>query len=95
MDDLSKIKNIEKCDSITQLVVEWCSDDKGINILYKNDGTERYPDFKLYKMISRIVHRHTPENQLKKDIFKELIINKKNINKKESIINIDNIPKYY
>jgi hypothetical protein len=95
VDDLSKIKNIEKCDSITQLVVEWCSDDKGINILYKNDGTERYPDFKLYKMISRIVHKHTPENQLKKDIFKQLIINKKNINKKESIINIDNIPKYY
>ena len=95
VDDLSNIKNIEKCDNITQLVVEWCSDDKGINILYKNDGTERYPDFKLYKMISRIVHNHTPENQLKKDIFKQLIINKKNINKKETIINIDNIPKYY
>jgi len=46
-------------------------------------------------MISRIVHNHTPENQLKKDIFKQLIINKKNINKKETIINIDNIPKYY
>jgi hypothetical protein len=39
-------------------------DDKGKNILYTSDGEERYPNFKLYKMIARTVHNHTPENQL-------------------------------
>ena len=34
------------------------------NILYKKNGEERYPDFKLYKMIARTVHNHTPEAQL-------------------------------
>ena len=37
-------------------------DDNGKNILYKKNGEERYPNFKLYKMIARIVHNHTPEN---------------------------------
>lgn len=96
IDDLTEIKNIEKCnDKIKKIIVEWCTDDKGINILYKNNYIERYPDFKLYKMITRIVHNHTPENQLKKNHFKCYVVDKKNIGKKEDIVNIDKIPKYY
>jgi DNA repair exonuclease SbcCD ATPase subunit len=34
--------------------------------LYKNNGEERYPDFKLYKMIARCVHKHTPHAQLER-----------------------------
>jgi hypothetical protein len=57
------------------LVEEWCLDDKGRNVLYKKNGEERYPDFKLYKMIVRTVHNHLPEMQLSKPIFKDYITN--------------------
>jgi len=84
LDEKDKIKN-----PIPKLVIEWTTDDKGRNILYKNNGEERYPDFKLYKMIVRTVHNHLPETQLEKQIFKQFISSKKKI-KKGKIINIDN-----
>ena len=55
---------------------------------------ERYPDFKLYKMIARTVHNHTPEKQLEKEYFNKFKISKKKINKNQKIVNIDNIPSY-
>ncbi len=64
MRDLSKIK-----DPVKKLIFEWCLDDKGINLLYKTNGVERYPDFKLYKMIARCVHNHTPQAQLERPEF--------------------------
>jgi len=70
VDDFEEIKDIKKCkDPIKRLIVEWCLDDKGINMLYKNNGTDRYPDFKLYKMIARCVHKHTPQAQLLRPEF--------------------------
>lgn len=97
VDDISEIKEINNCDDVVKLIIEWCKDDKGVNILYKNNGMERYPDFKLYKMISRLVHNHTPENQLKRKDFQQFIINKNKItkqDKKENIVNIDNFTIY-
>jgi hypothetical protein len=73
---------------VKKLIDEWCKDDKGRNILYKKDGGERYPDFKLYKMIARTVHEHTPKNQLNRDLFKQFITNK--VPKK--VMNIDAYP---
>jgi hypothetical protein len=61
---------------VYELVEEWCLDDKKRNILYKKNGEERYPDFKLYKMIARTVHAHTPEAQLSKPIFKAYVTKK-------------------
>ena len=49
-------------------------DDNGINVLYKNNGSDRYPDFKLYKMIARCVHNHTPQAQLERSEFKNFEI---------------------
>ena len=46
------------------IINKWCTDDEGKNILYKKNGQERYPDFKLYKMIARTVHNHTAKLQL-------------------------------
>jgi hypothetical protein len=69
--------------------VEWCIDDNGINVLYKNNGVERYPDFKLYKMISRFVHNHTPHSQLNRPEFSQYIINKNSIPINSDIFNID------
>jgi hypothetical protein len=61
---------------VYELVEEWCLDDKKRNVLYKKNGEERYPDFKLYKMIARTVHAHTPEAQLTKPIFKAYVTKK-------------------
>ena len=89
-------ENREKWTKIQKLVYEWCTDDNGKNILYKRSGEERYPNFKLYKMIARIVHKHTPENQLTNPIFASYLQNGKDKRKPNSIvIDIDAVPKYY
>ena len=80
----------KKLKDIEELVKEWCTDDNNINVLYKSNGKERYPGFKLYKMITRTVHNHTPEAQLEKQLFKRFVVKMRNINRKE-LINIDTI----
>lgn len=50
-------------DEFQTLVNQWCQDDRNKNVLYKANGKERYPNFKLYKMIARAVHSHTPDSQ--------------------------------
>ena len=85
-DDIEDNKEINH--PIAKLVMEWTRDDKGRNILYKNNGEERYPDFKLYKMIVRTVHKHTPEKQLKNNLFKKYVSSRKKI-KKGKVLNID------
>jgi len=74
---------------IKEIIKSWCFDDKGRNVLYKKNGDERYPDFKLYKMIARTVHNHVPKNVLKNTYFDKYIISKKSIKRKKNIINID------
>ena len=83
------IKN-EKDTLLTNLVKSWCTDDKGKNILYKSSGEERYPEFKLYKMISRTVHHCIPEEQLKTPLFSTYIIDGNHIDTSQ-IMNIDNV----
>jgi len=87
--DLSKIN-----DPVKRLILEWCLDDKGMNMLYKNNGVERYPDFKLYKMIARCVHNHTPQAQLERPEFNIYSNFNIDIKKMDDIINIDNIPSH-
>ena len=94
VDDIDDIKNLSECDPIVRLIVEWCIDDNGINVLYKNNGAERYPDFKLYKMIARCVHNHTPVAQLDRPEFSKFVCQKSNVAKGELIINIDDLPSY-
>jgi len=95
VEDFDMIKNLNECDPLVRLIVQWCIDDNNINVLYKNNGVERYPDFKLYKMIARCVHKHTPIAQLERPEFSKYIISHKNINKDEQIINIDDLPTCY
>ena len=91
IDDFEEIKDITNCkDPIKRLIVEWCLDDKGINMLYKNNGSDRYPDFKLYKMISRCVHNHTPQAQLQRPEFDLFSKFKGEI--PNDVIDIDKIP---
>jgi len=93
VDDLDEVKDLSKCDPVKKLIVEWCLDDKGINLLYKNNGVDRYPDFKLYKMIARCVHNHTPQAQLERPEFKSFEYTKKDI--PSEVIDIDSFPSYF
>lgn len=63
VEDMRDINQYRKSVPVYDLIISWLYDDNGVNILYKKNGEERYPDFKLYKMIARIVHNHTPEKQ--------------------------------
>jgi hypothetical protein len=90
VEDMSDVKDLDKCDPVQRLVVEWCLDDKGINMLYKNNGQDRYPDFKLYKMIARCVHNHTPQAQLERPEFKTYANFKGTV--PNDIIDIDKMP---
>lgn len=94
IEDLESIKNLDECEPVTKLIVEWCLDDKGVNLLYKNDGTDRYPDFKLYKMIARCVHNHTPQAQLERKEFSSFAISKNKLSENVKVMNIDEYPSY-
>ena len=84
--------NIKNLHSFQKIIIEWVTDDNGRNVVYKKNGSERYPGFKLYKMISRTVHKNIPEDQLKKSCFQKFKIDKKHIPLREKIINIDLFP---
>jgi hypothetical protein len=95
IDDFEEIKCLNKIyDPIKSLIVEWCLDDNGVNMLYKNNGVERYPDFKLYKMIARCVHNHTPQAQLERQEFVKFSKFNGDIKNIDEVMNIDNIPSY-
>lgn len=71
VEDMRDIQKYRKSVPVYDLIISWLYDDNGVNILYKKNGDERYPDFKLYKMIARIVHKHTPEKQFEHVCFKK------------------------
>ena len=106
--DINKVEKLCKSDPIIKMVVKWTMDDKGRNVLYKSSGEERYPDFKLYKMISRSVHNHIPANEIHNAIFDDYKITLKKYKKHAAfaakflkngrnthiIINVDTLPCY-
>jgi len=93
VEDFDEIKDLSKCsDPVKRLIVEWCLDDKGVNMLYKGNGVDRYPDFKLYKMIARCVHNHTPQAQLERPEFNAYSSFKGEV--PADVIDIDKIPSY-
>ena len=75
-------------DPIAKLIMGWCTDDNNKNILYKKNGDERYPDFKLYKMIARTVHNHAPKDCLDEPLFSKFLTTRKQIGKRR-VVNID------
>lgn len=90
IDDMDEISNLDECPPLVRLIVDWCLDDNGVNILYKNNGQERYPDFKLYKMIARNVHHHVPYYQLERKEFKKYLVS--TVPNNENIMDIDAMP---
>jgi hypothetical protein len=96
IDDFEEMKDLSKVtDPVKRLIFQWCLDDKGINMLYKNNGVERYPEFKLYKMIARCAHYHTPQAQLERpefDAFSKFYNG--TIKNMDEVIDIDQIPSH-
>ena len=86
-------ESIQSMDELQKTIVRWCKDDLGKNVLYKKNGEERYPNFKLYKMIARTVHKHTPQKQLEYSYFNQFAFTPKN-KKSITVMNIDKIPSY-
>jgi hypothetical protein len=107
--DLRKVEKLCKSDPIIKLVVKWVTDDKGRNVLYKSSGEERYPDFKLYKMISRTVHNHVPSTEIHNPMFDVYKITYKKYKKHAALaarflkegrnthilMSVDTLPVYY
>ena len=81
----------DKMIPIHKIITDWCIDDDGKNMLYKNNDQERYPDFKLYKMIARKVHNHVPSKVINNKLFNKYIVPKKEIKKGSKIMNIDTL----
>jgi hypothetical protein len=106
--DLRKVDKLCRSDPIIKLIVKWTTDDKGRNVLYKSSGQERYPDFKLYKMITRSVHGHIPSNEITNPLFDTYKITLKKYKKHAAlsakfltngrnthiIMNVDALPSY-
>ena len=93
MDELEESPKDPKL-AAKRVMAEWCMDDKGRNVLYKKDGEERYPNFKLYKMIARTVHNHLPIDELRKGYFERFVVSRKKLSKNVKIMNIDELPSY-
>jgi hypothetical protein len=88
-------------DEFQETIYRWCKDDNGKNVMYKRDGEERYPGFKLYKMIAKNVHAHTPAEQLKFAFFNQFLLEPKDAamldetEVRQQGLNIDLIAKEY
>jgi hypothetical protein len=81
----------DEMDDFQKLILAWCTDDNGKNVLYKRNGEERYPNFKLYKMIARTVHNGIPKEQLALPLFSQFLVDSVETNLG---MNIDDIPVY-
>lgn len=84
----------DSMDELQKTIHRWCLDNNGRNILYKKNGDERYPSFKLYKMIARTVSDHTPEAQLEYEFFSQYAVSKEEDLGNSTIFDIDALPVY-
>lgn len=92
--DIDDMPNPKYMDDLQTTIYRWCQDDSNKNVLYKKNGEERYPNFKLYKMIARTVHKHTPENQFKFPFFQQFRMKKNILPESCEIMDIDALPSY-
>jgi hypothetical protein len=86
-------ENLDDMDDLQKLILSWCIDDNGKNVLYRRNGEERYPNFKLYKMIARTVHNSVPKEQLALPIFSQFLVDSTDADNIVAM-NIDDIPVY-
>ena len=71
------------------LIKKWCSDKNNKNLLYNDKGKERYPEFKLYKIIAKNINHCIPKEQLNNPIFNQYLTSEDYTS--ESLIDIDSL----
>ena len=97
--------DVSQFDDFQRTIYRWCLDDNKKNVLYKRNGDERYPNFKLYKMIARTVHNHSPEEQMKFSLFSQFVTDLGGAEAREAVggkssacdqnmLDIDDLPNY-
>ena len=91
--DSDAVIDAEPTSDLQRTIQRWCRDDEGKNVMYKKNGSERYPGFKLYKMIARTSHHHTPEAQLQDAWFRQFMMEKTE-DLPDIIMDIDTYPEY-
>jgi len=69
----------ETVSPLWNLLWTWLVDDEGRNILRDEDGIERFPDFDLYEHIAAHVFTAKPQDQVRKDIFKQFTVSRSDI----------------
>ena len=98
IEDLEMVEEVTRKNPTIKMVSSWLIDDKGRNILYKMNGEERYPEFKLYEMIARTIHSAIPEDQIQNEVFDSYKLSRNNVdkikNKDKKIMNVDKFPSY-
>jgi hypothetical protein len=78
-------------------VERWSTDDSGKNIVQRKNGDDRYPGFKMYKMIARLCHDHVPIDQLDDAYFAQFVVGKKRwalIQQGKNVMDLDNVHNY-
>ena len=93
-DDIQNIQKYRDSAPIYDLIFSWLYDDNNRNMLYRSNGEDKYPGFKLYKMISKIVHKHIPENQYEHPCLQKFECSAENI-EQESLVDLDCIIQDY
>ena len=88
-DDVNDLKT-----PLKRFIARLCLDDGGKSILYKSNEMERYPDFKLYKMIARKVHSCKPVDLVDNPLFDRFRARTK-LPRKARVMNIDTLPVMY
>jgi hypothetical protein len=59
----------ETVSPVYNMLWEWLLDDSGKNILRTPSGSERYPDFDLYRAIAAEVHKAVPSRQIERSMY--------------------------
>lgn len=85
--------------SIENLILRWTTGNDNRNILYKSNGDERYPGFKLYKMITiKANDRCCPFTTIRSPYFQDFIVtNRKQLSKihKNNLFVVEALPECY
>ena len=89
-DDITNINTYRQSTPVYDLIFSWLYDDNNRNMLYRSNGDDKYPGFKLYKMISKVVHNHTPEKQYDHPCLQKFVVDVIDVEEgMEKVVNID------
>ena len=86
-DDIKNINKFRSNVDVYDMLFSWLYDDNGRNMLYRSNGEDKYPGFKLYKMITKIVHNHLPEKQYSHKCLSKFLV--ENINEEVNLFDFD------